>query len=362
MEHFNINYSVGVDYMHCVLLGAEKRLTDFFCNSKNSDQLFYIKPKKRELLNQRLLAIKPTSDIVRKPRSLEKRSDFKASEHRFMLLYYLPVCLPGCVPHEYVKHVRLLSGAVYILLKSSIPRDEVDEAEKMLNKFVKDHQRLFGEKNMVMVIHLLKHLALSVRKLGPLWCHSAFPFERNNGVLVKKVKGTTDVLLQISSKYCLSKAMSNKGTKSSSKSKISEKVLLGKSQPITEKSRLVLNLETLKELNLSNITSSAYKRTNLNKVTYTSKLYTRPKKSIDYFIGLQNDIIGMAMFYIEYNFKVYVVMEEFEIVDHIYHISKVRTTGRKIMAPINDIKMKYIYMKVGLNSYVASAPNPYEKE
>lgn len=208
----------------------EKRLLNFFVNSKYSNKEYYIQPARRKRLNTKILQIRPTSSIVRKARSLTQLANFKASEHRSMLLYYLPVCLPGSVPNIYVKHIRLLSAAVYILLQKSITNEEVDRAERMLESFVQQHQVLFGKQNMVMVAHLLKHLAESVRQLGPLWCHSAFPFERNNGYLLKLVSGTTDVLHQISSKYCLSKSVNNQNChgKASTEENTSEMILLGK--------------------------------------------------------------------------------------------------------------------------------------
>lgn len=192
------------------------------------------------------------------------------------------------------------------------------------------------------------------------WVHSAFPFERNNGVLLRMVNGTTDVLLQSSSKYSLSKAVINHHKQA--KSNVSEQVILGKSVKITEKSLLVFNIESLRETNLSNKTLNVHKRYNLKHIIYTSKLYTRPKKSVDFFIGLRNDMLGMAKFYFESNDKKYVVLEEFEITDYIHNISKVQSTGRKILAPIDEIEKKFIYMKVGLSHYITSAPNPYEGE
>lgn len=360
-EHFNILWSVGVEYMHCCLLGVEKRLLSTFLDPKNKKSNFYINPKKRKLLNSRILAIKPNADVVRKPRSLDQKADFKASEHKFMLLYYLPVCLEGCVPKLYVEHVRLLSAAIYILLQSTIPREEVDKAETMLKTFVKHHQELFGKMDMVMNIHLLKHLAQSVRKLGPLWCFSAFPFERNNGNLMKMVNGTTDTLLQISSKYCLAKSLT-KEEKSDENSKTAEKILLGKSEIIILKSFKALDTETSEEVDFSDKELCVHKRIKLDNIIYTSRSYTRPKKSIDYVIGLRDNSVGMAKFYIKMESKIYVVMEEYEIVDHINHISKIMRTNQNILAPIYDIHVKYIYMKVGLHEYITSSPNPYEKE
>lgn len=344
--------------MHCCLLGVQKHLLNLFLNPKYSGSTFYMSPKKRQLLNKRLLAIKPPAYIVRKPRSLDERANFKASEYRFLLLYYLPVCLSGLVPNAYIQHVRRLSAAVYILLKSTILKKEVDNAEIMLHRFVKDHQFFFGKECMVMNIHLLKHLAECVRNLGPLWCHSAFPFERNNGVLLKLVRGTTDVLLQVSSKYALLKSI----VKTKENVNNSKNILLGKSVNINETSLYVLHLESHQELNWSNVTLFGHKRIKLSNKIYTSSMYTRPKKSIDYFIGLKTEEIGMAKFYIEFNNKIYVVMEQFEVVDNIHHISKVLSKNKYIMAVIADIELKYVYMKVGLNQYVCSAPNPYEIE
>lgn len=138
--------------------------------------------------------------------------------------------------------------------------------------------------------------------------------------------------------------------------------MLGIGTNIVEKSLRVFNTETLKDLDLSNKDLCVHKRIKLGKVTYTSLLYTKPKKSIDYFIGLKNDLVGMAKFYLKLDNKIYVVMEGFETVDFINHISKVQRTNKNILAPIDDIEMKYIYMKVGLHHYVTSPPNPYEKE
>ncbi|KAG4074692.1 hypothetical protein HA402_008790 [Bradysia odoriphaga] len=364
LHHFNIVWSLSVEYMHTVLQGVVKRLLNFFLNSKYSQKNFYIVPSKRKALNKRILKITPTSSIVRKPRSLNQLSNFKASENRSMLLYYLPICLPGCIPNVYVKHVRLLSAAVYILLKNRIPFEEVDRAEQMLNLFAKEHQDLFGKENMVMVVHLLKHMAQCVRKLGPLWGHSAFAFERNNGRLLKLVCGTSDVLHQISSKYCLGKSVHKQGNDIDTKKNDSAgvKILLGKEVMIHEKSSHILDVCSLEVTDFAGMSLSAHKRIKLRKVIFTSEMYTRPKRSIDYFIGLKCGIIGTAKYYFSYKEVICVMLNEFEIIDSINHIDKVIKTNRLIVAPIDEIEKKYLFMNVGLNYYIACRPNPYENE
>lgn len=46
-------------------------------------------------------------------------------------------------------------------------------------------------------MHQATHLAESVRQLGPLWSHSAFPFESGNGSLKSIVKATNGIPHQI---------------------------------------------------------------------------------------------------------------------------------------------------------------------
>lgn len=358
LDHFNIIWSIGVEYMHCCLLGVEKRLLQLFLNSKYSDKDHYIVPAKRKLLNKRLLAITPTSSITRKPRPLTQLASFKASEYRSLLLYYLPICLPGCLPKKYVNHIRQFSAAVYILLKKRISYEEVNEAEQMLYSFVKRHQELFGKQAMVMVVHLLKHLAQSVRKLGPLWTHSAFPFERNNGCLLKLANGTTHVLHQISSKYCLKQALHDRDEND----EYDVKILLGKVVIIKESATSVFDYSSMDIVNLANVSLSVYTRVKYKQIIYTSRMYTRPKRSIDYFIGLKNGVMGTAKYYFTYMDKVCVMLLEYEAIDTVNHINKVLPKNRLILASIDEIEKKYLFMKVGFDFYVTCRPNPYENE
>lgn len=348
--------------MHAVLLGTTKRLIDMYCNPKYSNRLFYIAPKNRKTLNGKILGIKPTSSVVRKPRSLDQRKNFKASEFRSLLLYYLPVCLPGCVPNRYVQHVRLLSAAVYTLLNERIPKEDVEQTAKMLNDFVKEHQELYGKENMVTVIHLLKHLPRSVKELGPLWAQSAFPFERNNGCLLKTINGTTDVLYQMSTKYVLKKSLAHQPGTFPKKSTPKDDIFLGKSVTIQENGLSAVNIVNHQRYHLSNIPLEVYKRCKLGTIIYTSTLYTRPKRSVDYFIKLRGGQIGAAKFYSQKGENRYVFLEEYKVVDNIYHIEKVSSTKNIIIAPIEDITEKLIFMQVGLCTYVVSPPNRYENE
>lgn len=60
----------------------------------------------------------------------------------------------------------------------------VEEAHLKLNEFADSFENLYGKNNVTINIHLVRHLADVVKNLGPLWAHSAYGFEANNGIVV----------------------------------------------------------------------------------------------------------------------------------------------------------------------------------
>lgn len=150
------------------------------------------------------MTIKPISEVIRKPRSLSCKGDFKANEFRNLLLYYLYFALPGLIDFTYVKHFRLLSEAVYTLSKTHITSDEIQNAHEQLVEFVDTFEKLYGQTNVTMNLHLLKHLAKNVENLGAT---SVYAFEANNGVVIKSNTSTKDILHQLSYKYTMKRTI-----------------------------------------------------------------------------------------------------------------------------------------------------------
>lgn len=93
-DNFDMIYSFAIDYMHCVLIGVLLKMCDLWLNSKMSND-YRMKNKNISELNNRISALQPLSKVSRMPRSTEHLNDFKANEHRGILLFYLRVCLPG---------------------------------------------------------------------------------------------------------------------------------------------------------------------------------------------------------------------------------------------------------------------------
>ncbi|XP_035274420.1 uncharacterized protein LOC118227720 [Anguilla anguilla] len=206
MPYFDIVWGFVPDYMHAVLLGVIRQLTELLLN--NNDQPYYIgSPNTMRVLENRIKDITPPHLITTLPRPLAEFKYWKASEWRAWLLFYsLPV--PNAVLQPcYVRHLGLLVSAVFLLLKENITFQDINKADNMPLEFVARFQLLYGEASMTFNVHLLIHLAKSVKLWGPLWAHSAFVFESANGGLLKLVHGTKCVALQIVNKFLLHRAI-----------------------------------------------------------------------------------------------------------------------------------------------------------
>lgn len=106
-----------------------KKLFSLWLDSCNKAKPFHIKAKDQVTPSNRLVNIKPISEIVRKPKSIFKGGEYKANEYRNMLIFYLWFALSGLLDMKYLEHFRLLSSPIYLLLKKSISNADIEKAE-----------------------------------------------------------------------------------------------------------------------------------------------------------------------------------------------------------------------------------------
>lgn len=103
----------------------------------------------------------------------------------------------GILPRQYLDHLLLLVQATYILLQDSISSHETDKADGLLKAFVGHFESQYGKCHVSYNVHILVHAAASVKNWDPLWSHSAFLYESQNGHLQKLFHGTQAVPEQI---------------------------------------------------------------------------------------------------------------------------------------------------------------------
>ena len=194
---FNIVSGIAIDYMHGVLLGVQKMLLELWFSSKYKGKPFNISDRVCEVDN-RLQNIRPTLDITRLPRSIEKDLKYwKASEFRSFLLYFGGPVLYGILDWEQFTHFLLLVDSMHILLKTGSSEKDLDRAESLLFQYCKCFENLYEKCVLRLNVHQLLHLPDCVRNLGPLYTHSCFSFESKNGLVLKMIRGSQNIDTQI---------------------------------------------------------------------------------------------------------------------------------------------------------------------
>lgn len=194
------------DYMHACLLGVARSMTYMWVGSDNHENPWYV-GRCIQVIDQKLHLIQPPSCVSRVPRSLRERNYWKAHEWYMWLFYYSIPVLKGILPECYLIHWTRFVKALALLLTESVTLQQIQEADIMLRRFVMEMGDLYGIQNMSYNVHLSLHLAQSVRNWGPLWAHSAFTFESYNHSLLKMIKSTQGVPLQIAKTFQLQKGL-----------------------------------------------------------------------------------------------------------------------------------------------------------
>ncbi|KAG0434329.1 hypothetical protein HPB47_019180 [Ixodes persulcatus] len=199
---FDIVWSFRPDYMHCVLLGVVRQVTELWFSNVGEDH--YIgAPTTLAVVDQRLQGQRPHLCSNRPPRLIKLGKYWKASEWEAWLLYYCLPCLRDILPEELLEHFALLVSGLYLLLQNHVTLEDVDISTTKITKFVVLMQYHYGEAQMTSNVHTLLHLPKSVLLHGPLWSLSCFEFENNMGHLLKLVSSSNGIPFQILSRILL---------------------------------------------------------------------------------------------------------------------------------------------------------------
>lgn len=353
--HFNLVSGFVLDYMHNVLLGVMRLLLDFWMGNhrlcKGSKFFQPMKQKDRDTLDRRLLALKPCSNITRKPRSVQERSFYKAIEYRNLLLFYLKFALRGLLDDKYVDHFELLSAGAYIFSKSTLCENEILLAEEMFKRFANQFESLYGSEGVTMNIHMLRHYGDCVRQTGPIWCHSMFSFETNIGLLGKCATNATDMMETISMNYCLSREENFHIDDSTIHTSKTREVDMTDTESDMLREKGIFPLENNKFIVCNSI---EYKN-----VTYKS-IKCAPTKSIDHYIQMKDGVVGCSLMYILSNDEIYVMIKEFKITEQFNHLERIESLDKVNIYSCRDISSKLIYMKFGSFQIISKEPNYYE--
>ena len=382
MEWFDVVIGLPPDYMHGILLGVTKTLLKLHVSSRYSSQPFSIGKFIKEI-DKRLTNMKPTDQIPRMPRKLEKHlHHFKANELQMWLLYYSIPSLLEYLQPPYLDHFALLVEGIYILLSDVIDEEKLVRADMVLTSFYQQFEVLYGKNNCTLNIHNVSHLTQYVKQLGPLWAYSCFPFEDMNGTLIKLVHGTGDVCVQILWSIQTLKRLSHDtqyisdphlqgyvqrlmsiGRKVKIKHEAINCKIAGAVTEFIPEMELCEKLCQLLEIpSLSGLgTCSKALRVVIGNITYFSKQYTRLSSRVGHIVLADLDNSGMGIvsvgFYLLHHDsnKCFCVGTQFNIDDEdplvhpiVNHIIRIKETDidmpEHLVFPVELIKEKLLYL------------------
>lgn len=350
---FDLINGYSLDYMHCALLGVMRKLMDLWLNSCNHAEPYYILKKRQVVLSNRIVSIKSLSEITRKPRSLFDRNDFKANEFRTLLLYILRYSLVDQLPMRYIEHFQLFSSAIYLLMSEKVTQEDVSIAECRLKKFANKFEDFYGKQNVTMNVHLLNHMANSVRHLGPLWAQSAFTFETNNGVIVRLNNAKKDILHNISWKYAIKSALTEQSENTN------QDICFGGKTTIRVESENILQI-LKNELEIDSNIISIFRHMSFCGIKITS-LHSKVISTADYFVKLSTGEIGAINFFLIKENNGYALIEMFGIENINDHLMEVKSKNIFQIHHIKHIKHKLLYMKIGGYEIACKIANRFEK-
>ena len=192
-----------LDYMHLLCLGVMKKL---IINWMRGNLQIRLSSAQIKMCCDRLSQFIPhvCTEFCRKPRSLLEIDRWKASELRNCLLYYGPLVLRSVLHDELYHHFMILFVAVRILASAALAHMH-DYAAKLLNTFVLQLRKLYGETSLIYNMHSLIHLTDDVVALGPLDTFSCFQFENKLGCIKKQLRSGSKALAQ----FCCRKSESD---------------------------------------------------------------------------------------------------------------------------------------------------------
>lgn len=124
-KNIDVISSITIDSVHGAFLGVKKHIVEIGLGKKSITSPPYEDYKiktmaQRQLISNRIMSLKPTSNFCRKPRSISEVGKYKASELMYCLFYYNRYSLVGLHPTKIIKKFERLSAAIYILSKKEI--------------------------------------------------------------------------------------------------------------------------------------------------------------------------------------------------------------------------------------------------
>jgi len=186
-----------IDYLHSCLLGVMKKLLNCWVSgTKNPHRLTHLQVDEVDNRLKRLRKQTP-NNFNRKPRHTKELARWKGTEFRTFLLYTGKSVLKRILSSEKYEHFLNFSVALLILLNSKLTSEYLDYAQDLLEQFVENCKKLYGQHFLSYNVHSLLHLTKHAKQFGSLENCSAFKFENYMQTIKKFLRQGNRPMAQI---------------------------------------------------------------------------------------------------------------------------------------------------------------------
>ncbi|XP_055524370.1 uncharacterized protein LOC129718019 isoform X1 [Wyeomyia smithii] len=169
LPEFDIIKGLPVDYTHMALLGITRTIWEILVeNSSGNIQRLRNTSIVKKTIGDRFTSMRLPSSFSRRMRKPDEYLKFKASEWETILLHCIYPCLADLLPATYMNNVMMFATVVFLLLELNISRSTLLKCQKLMDQFVEDFEKLYGESFMLYNVHLSGHLVQNGRNLGAL--------------------------------------------------------------------------------------------------------------------------------------------------------------------------------------------------
>ena len=298
----------------------------------------------------------------------------KASELKNWLLIFSLPCLDDILDKTALEHYILLVKCAYTLLKAEISKQELEECEIDLLKFVCHYEMLHGEEKMTFNVHALLHAVQSIRKIGPTSMNSAFACESFIYILKQFISGPNGMDKQIARKHLQSLIFK---TGNAQIFLNSEETIIYCKDLFMPKRLLIFNKE-----NGDNVTyvgrgfpevieefmeeGLVYTKCIFENVDYYSVFYSRANKTDDTIVELLTGEFWRILKIVDLNGNCYFHLSLFKVFDiepfnGISHIKRIKNEGlKKGTISIQNVICKFILVSVKNGRYLCKLPQTFE--
>jgi hypothetical protein len=173
--------------MHSLIGGDVKYLMD--CWFLKSSKYDYSLKRYFDLINSRLLNIKPPQFIPCPPKNIKNLAEWHCKDFLAFILYYALIVFKDLMPERYFNHLKLLVISLENLLVKRILRKNLEYVHVLLTDFVKDMTPLYGVLSMKSGIHELLHIVECTLESGHMNSVNMFQFEEINRKVLSLIFG-----------------------------------------------------------------------------------------------------------------------------------------------------------------------------